>query len=78
MQSQTIRPNFGSLAALAIVLVAAAVLALAFLISHPPAATVTSQLATPAVQTAVPVAPTVDSNSDSSLPICRRQGGPTC
>jgi hypothetical protein len=77
MQAQIRRRNFGSLAALAIMLVVAAVLAVALLTTQRPTATVTSTAARPAVQTAMP-APTVDANPDSNLPICRRQGGPTC
>jgi hypothetical protein len=78
VQSQILRPNLRSLASLVIVLVAAAVLAVVLLTSYWPDAIVRSPSATPAVQTVGPAAPTVDPNPDSSLPICRRQGGPTC
>jgi len=76
--SQILRPNFRSVAALLIVLAAAAVLAFALLASHGPNATVGTPAALPAAPTVVDVAPDADTNSDLNLPICKRQGGPTC
>jgi hypothetical protein len=78
MQSQILRPSFGSLGALVIVLVAVAALALALLASYRPAATVRSPAAPPAAPTAVQVTPAADANPDANLPICKRNGGPTC
>jgi hypothetical protein len=78
MASQILRPNFGSVAALVIVLVAVVALALSLLASHRPAGTVTSPAAPPAAPTVVHVAPADDTNPDSNLPICKRFGGPTC
>ena len=78
MQSQILRPNFGPLPALFIVLVAVAALALALLVSHRPGAIVTSPAAAPATPTVVHLAPAEDPNPDSSLPICKRKGGPLC
>jgi hypothetical protein len=78
VHSQILRPNFGSLAALAIVLVTAALLALALLTGYRPAVIVTSPAATPAIQTVIPTAPTVDANPDRNLPVCRQHGGPAC
>jgi hypothetical protein len=77
MQSQILRPNFGSLTALFIALVTVAALALALLVSHP-AAIVTSPAAAPAAPTVVALAPAEDPNPDSNLPICKRKGGPIC
>ena len=78
MASQILRPNFGSVAALVIVLVAVVVLALALLASHQPGGTVTSPAAPPAAPTVVHMAPAADTSPDSNLPICKRNGGPTC
>jgi hypothetical protein len=78
MQSQILRPNFGSLAALVIVLVMVAALALALLVSHRPAAVVASPAAAPATPSVVQLAPADDPNPDSNLPICHRKGGPIC
>ena len=94
MQSQILRPNFRSLAALAIMLAAAAILALVLLTTHLYNAPVTSR---PAVAPAAPTVqhyvepdaadriepvvsavPAGDANPDSNLPICKRHGGPTC
>ena len=94
MQSQILRPNFRSLAALAIMLAAAAILALVLLTTHLYNAPVTSR---PAVAPAAPTvqhyvepdaadrsepvvsaAPAGDTNPDNYLPICKRIGGPTC
>jgi hypothetical protein len=78
MQSQIFRPNFGSLAALFIVLVAVAALALALLASHGPAATGTSPAASPTTPNVVHVVPAADANPDSNLPICKQTAGPIC
>jgi hypothetical protein len=78
MQTHIVRPHFGYLAALVIVLVAAAILAFALLASHGPAATVTGPAASQAAPTVVHDAPAADANPDSNLPICKRKGGPTC
>jgi hypothetical protein len=78
MHSQIFHPNFGSLAALFIVLVAVAALALALLASHGPAASVSSPAASPATPTVVHVVPAADANPDGSLPICKQTAGPIC
>jgi hypothetical protein len=78
VQSQMLRPNFRSLAALAIVLVAAAILALVLLTTQLSSAPVAGPAAAPAIPGVVQAAPTVDTNPDSNLPICKRHGGPTC
>jgi hypothetical protein len=78
MASQILRPNFGSVAALVVVLVAVVALAFALLASHRPAGTVTNPAAPPAAPTVVHVAPAADTNPDSNLSICKRNGGPTC
>jgi hypothetical protein len=78
MQSQIVRPHFGSLAALVIVLAAAAVLAFALLAGRGPATTRTAPAANQAALTVVQAAPAADANPDSKLPICLRKGGPTC
>jgi hypothetical protein len=94
VQSQILRPNFRSLAALAIMLAAAAILALVLLTTLLYNAPVTSR---PAVAPAAPTVqhyvepdaadriepvvsavPAGDANPDSNLPICKRHGGPTC
>jgi hypothetical protein len=73
-----LRPNFRSLAALTIVLVAAAILALVLLTTHLSSAPVANPAAAPATPRVVQAAPTVDANPDRNLPICKRHGGPTC
>ena len=78
MQSQVLRQSLGSAAAIAIVLIAAAALALALLIVRTPGASVSSPAAAPPAVTVVQAAPTANSNPDSTLPICKRHGGPTC
>ncbi len=94
MQSQILRPNFRSLAALALTLAAAAIVVLVLLTTHLYNAPVTSRPAVapaaPAVQPyvepdaadrsqpVVSAAPAGDANPDSNLPICKRHGGPTC
>ena len=78
MQTQMLRPNFRSLAALAMVLVAAAILALVLLTTHLSSAPVAGPAAAPATPRVVQAAPAVDANPDSNLPICKRHGGPTC
>jgi hypothetical protein len=78
MQSQVLRTGLGSAAAIAIVLIAAAALALALLIMRTPGASVSSPAVAPPAVTVVHAAPTANSNPDSTLPICKRHGGPTC
>ena len=93
MQSQILRPNFTSLATLAFMLVAAAILAVALLATHLPRATVTSPAVAPTAPTVqhyvepdaadrsepmVQPVPAIDTNPDNYLPICRRHGGPAC
>jgi hypothetical protein len=79
VQSQILRPNFGSLAALAIMLTAAAILALVLLTTHLYNAPVTSRPAVaPSAAPVVSAAQAGDANPDSNLPICKRHGGPTC
>jgi hypothetical protein len=77
VQSQILRPNFRSLAALVIMLAAAAILALVLLTTHL-SAPVAGPAAAPATPRVVQAAPTVDANPDRNLPICKRHGGPTC
>jgi len=78
VQSQILRPNFRSLAALAITLVAAGIFALVLLTTHLSSGTATGPAVAPAHPGVVQAAPTVDANPDSNLPICKRHGGPTC
>jgi hypothetical protein len=74
VQSQILRPNFRSLAALALTLAAAAIMVLVLLTTHLYNAPVTSRPEQPVVS----AAPAGDANPDSNLPICKRHGGPTC
>ncbi len=94
MQSQILRPNFRSLAALALTLAAAAIVVLVLLTTHlyntpvtsrpqvaPAASTVQPYVEPDAADRSQPVvsaAPAGDANPDSNLPICKRHGGPTC
>ena len=77
MQSQILRTNLRTMAALATVLFAAGVLALALLTTHGPVAPV-SPPAVPAAPTVTHVPPAMSANPDANLPICRRHGGPAC